>query len=265
MGVPFAGEVAIDKGDHCLPEFHLDVYMGLVFVNLSDTPRPLADRFGGIESMLEAFEPQRFDTALPSSEEHWQANWKLAMENAMESYHLFKVHRSTLEQVTPTRGAYYVAGNAEWTLTGGEMKDDAGALEKWFRGSYPDVYHHYLLISLPPSFVGIMDYSSLGWISVYPTGSDQCHIRSGALTEGGYGSEDKDSQAFTEAFFAEDKAICERVQKGMYSQKGRGGKLVEMERVVVDFHQFLASRLFGSAVDPFVDHSANTVFDRTKT
>ena len=112
MGIPFPGAVTIKKGDHCLPEFHLGIYMGLVFVNLSDAPRPLEHRFSGIESLIEVFEPQRFDTALPPSEEHWHANWKLTMENAMESYHLFKVHRDTLEQVTPTRSAYYVAGNA---------------------------------------------------------------------------------------------------------------------------------------------------------
>ena len=141
------------------------------------------------------------------------------------------------------------------------MKDNAGVLAKWLRGSYPDAYQHYLLISLPPSFVGIMTYDSFGWISVYPTGSDQCLIRAGALTEGSYGLEDEDSQAFTAAFFGEDKAICERVQRGMYSQRGRGGKLVEMERVVVDFHQFLASRLFGAATAPFFDRSADTVFN----
>ena len=45
-------------------------------------------------------------------------------------------------------------------------------------------------------------------------------------------------------FFLEDKLICERVHKGMSARKGRGGKLVDMERVVTDFHQFLATRLF---------------------
>ena len=50
---------------------------------------------------------------------------------------------------------------------------------------------------------------------------------------------------FAEAFFKEDKAICERVQKGMRSQLSGGGQLVDMEHVIVGFHQFLATRLFG--------------------
>ena len=61
----------------------------------------------------------------------WQAqrgaaNWKLIVENGMESYHLFKVHEKTLEKVTPTRGAYYIEGSAAWTLTGGAIVQGGG-------------------------------------------------------------------------------------------------------------------------------------------
>ena len=58
------------------------------------------------------FEPARFSIALPSSSETWWANWKLAMENAMESCHLFKVHKETLETITPSKQAYYIAGSS---------------------------------------------------------------------------------------------------------------------------------------------------------
>ena len=51
-------------------------------------------------------------------------------------------------------------------------------------------------------------------------------------------------EQFTNAFFEEDRRICERVQTSMSAVKGRGGKLVDLERVVTDFHQFLATRLF---------------------
>ena len=53
------------------------------------------------------------------------------------------------------------------------------------------------------------------------------------------------SDDFTKTFFQEDQDICERVQRGMNSKLSRGGKLVDMERVVVDFHQFLGTRLGG--------------------
>ncbi|MGI9316136.1 MAG: SRPBCC family protein, partial [bacterium] len=109
---------------------------------------------------------------------------------------------------------------------------------------------HYLLISLPPNFVGIMTYDSLGWLNILPEGSEHSNIRAGAIFDSSAGSESAESQVFTEAFFAEDKWICARVQRGMHSCQGSGGQLVEKERVVVDFHQYLASRLFSHTPTP---------------
>ena len=72
--------------------------------------------------------------------------------------------------------------------------------------------------------------------------------------------EDSASKEFTNAFFAEDKAIRERVQQGMSACKTCGGQLVEMERIVVDFHQYLATRIFGVASTPRFDNPKSTVF-----
>ena len=171
-----------------------------------------------------------------------------AVENAAESYHLFKVHSETLELYTPTRGAYYVAGNSEFTLTGGHNKRERGGwFSRLFEDDYPEVLDHYLLVALPPSFVGILGYGSFGWLSAHPTSATSCTIRSGQLALPESGGDDPDTTAFTEAFFAEDKTICETVQRGMGSQLGQGGQLVDMEKPVVDFHQYVATRLFERA------------------
>ncbi len=58
------------------------------------------------------------------------ATWKLAME----SYHLFKVHREMLETVTPTKQAFYLEGGLNWSLTGGRYTDTSGMLTKWLVG-----------------------------------------------------------------------------------------------------------------------------------
>ena len=39
----------------------------------------------------------------------------------------------------------------------------------------------------------------------------------------------------------------------MLARHSRGGKLVDMERVVVDFHQFLASRLGGETPSSYFE------------
>ncbi|MCO7224942.1 aromatic ring-hydroxylating dioxygenase subunit alpha [Pleionea sp. CnH1-48] len=259
-GVPFPGDVVVDKEEHCLPGFQLESWMGLLFVNLSDKPLSLSERLRGIKEYLAFFQPERFSNGYHGETEHWQANWKLAVENGIESYHLFKVHKDTLETVTPSKQSFYVAGSSEWAITGGRMVETQSKLMKWLSGSHPEAYNHYLLIFLPPSFIGIMTYESFDWIQVLPDGPERCVIRSGGIMEYSGSYKDKALEQFNADFMAEDKAICERVQRGMHAQTGHGGKLVSMEKVVVDFRQFLASRLFNSVPDDFFQSEQAHIF-----
>ena len=250
QAIPYNKVIAVDREAHGLKRLALDVWNGLVFVSLDEEAAPLRERLNGIDEFLRLFQPETFSYVSQGETEIWRTNWKLAMENAMESYHLFKVHETTLEVVSPTRDAYYIAGSSEWSLTGGATQ----RTEKATKG-YNEFYGHYILVQLAPSFVGILSYGSFGWLSAHPIDAQTTQIRSGAtlLKEAGAGRD----AAFTKAFFKEDKDMCERVQKGMRSQLAKGGKLVDMEQVVVDFHQFLASRLTGGgATTPRIEHEA---------
>jgi phenylpropionate dioxygenase-like ring-hydroxylating dioxygenase large terminal subunit len=135
------------------------VWHGLVFVNLDVEAALFESRLGDIDRYLQAYEPESFSAVSQGEIETWSTNWKLAMENAMESYHLFKVHEQTLEVFLPTRDAYYIAGSSEWSLTGGLTQRKKGLLEKMFS---EEIHDHYVLVSLPPSFVGVLSYGSLG-------------------------------------------------------------------------------------------------------
>lgn len=243
--IPYNKLIAVDREDHQLVKYSVDTWNGLVFVNLDRNAKPLSDRFAGIDSYLQLFEPETFDQVSSGETEIWQTNWKLAIENAMESYHLFAIHENTLETYSPTRDAYYIAGSSEWTLTGGATKREKGLIEKLLGSSHNELFDHYVLVSLPPSFVGIISYGTFGWLSSHPIDANTTQIRSGSTYVGRGLEESAQSTAFTKAFFREDKDICERVQKGMYSKLSKGGKLVDMERIVVDFHQFLGTRLGG--------------------
>ncbi len=251
LGAPLTGAIKPDKEKHCLPVFSVECWNGLVFINLSQEPEPLSRRLAGLDDYLGWFDLSCFKEAYHMPAEHWQANWKLAVENGIESYHLFKVHKETLEPMTPSKQAYYVAGSAEWTLTGGLMKDDRSTLAKWFSDKHPDAYNHYLLIFLPPSFIGILTYDGLHWIQVLPVDAEHCTVIAGGLSEHKVRSFEAAEFDFTRAFLEEDKVICERVQRATHARIGRGGKLVELEQILVDFRHYLGSRLFGSQPEDF--------------
>jgi choline monooxygenase len=71
---------------------------------------------------------------------------------------------------------------------------------------------------------------------------------------------DKVTQNFVAQFLQEDKDMCERVQRGMGSSHHQGGKLLEMERIVVDFHQYLAKHLFNSPTSDLVETESANMF-----
>ena len=61
------------------------------------------------------------------------------------------------------------------------------------------------------------------------------------------------ASGYTAAFLEEDRAICERVQTGMAARASAGGRLVPLERVVVDFHHYLAWHLIGESPERHVE------------
>lgn len=262
-GAPFVGEVKLDKSTHCLPKFSVVEWLGLVFVCLDPSPPSFADKVSGIEQYLEIFELSRFPKSYHLPTEYWDANWKLAIENGIESYHLFKVHKETLEVATPTKKAFYVTGSAQWAITGGEIKDERSTLSKWLTGSYPKAYQHYLLLYLPPSLIAVIDYEGMHWINVMPTSAESCVVNAGGISKYNITNFDTPEFTFMKAFLQEDQDICERVQRGMHSQKTSGGKLVSMEKILVDFRQYLAKQLFNAKVDERTNSEAESMFLKT--
>jgi choline monooxygenase len=86
------------RARHGLFEVRSQVWMGMVFVNLSGDARAFADYVAPLVERWEAFtgvgELERLVSAPPEgvSSLEVQANWKLAVENYLESYHLPFVH-----------------------------------------------------------------------------------------------------------------------------------------------------------------------------
>ena len=265
--IPYNESIEVDRSQHQLTRFKVATWNGLVFTSLNNNVAPLEERVAAINNYLTQFVPESFNQIRRGETEYWNANWKLAMENAMESYHLFQVHENTLQPWSPTSGAYYIAGSSEWTLTGGTTQSNRELIEQTLGPDHDELLEHYVLVALPPSFVGIVSYGSFGWLSAHPVDENTTRIRSGATY---FGQEAQPSDAleqlddFTRSFFEEDKAICERVQRGMRSRHAKGGKLVDMERVVVDFHNYLATRLGQLPATPLFEDTAAKRWKSTK-
>ena len=123
----------------------------------------------------------------------------------------------------------------------------------------------YLLVSLPPGFVGLLSGGRFDWLSVHPVDIARCSVRTGSAVATAPGAIGKLARSIAESvsaavypmadFLPEDKAICERVQRGVAGDFVPG-RLVPMERVVADFGHYLDWRL--NNVEPPPVHTETT-------
>ena len=241
-GIPFPGSVEVDKELHCLPQFRLECMFGLVFVCLRDKAPPLEERYKGLGTYFSKYQVDDFRFSPSLGTEQWRANWKLAMENFLEGYHFFAVHKDTVEKAAPTNKVYYVEGCADWSVSGGQQTDYEETLLGNVKAKSNDI--EYLTICMPPNFVGLLYQDYISWARALPTGPTTCEITFGTASRQPF-KVSQSEQKFSERFFAEDRDICERVQRGMSSHRSKGGQLVELERAVVDFHHYWARGLLG--------------------
>ncbi|MEM1245845.1 MAG: aromatic ring-hydroxylating dioxygenase subunit alpha [Acidobacteriota bacterium] len=250
--VPYPGDIEIVKGDHGLHRYRLEEWAGVIFVTFSPRAPHLSERLAGLNEHLAHYELERYRfSARPEGLRTWKTNWKLALENGMESYHLFKVHRETLETLTPTAAAYYMTGSAPWSLTAGTYAQPGKRVGDEPAGIRDELeMNNYVLVSIPPTLVGILTPDSWGFISVLPTGPEECVVTGGASYPRQPKVRSSRSADFFEAFMEEDRVICERNQLAMSTRRARGGRMIQLERILVDFHQYLGQRLFDQEPDP---------------
>jgi phenylpropionate dioxygenase-like ring-hydroxylating dioxygenase large terminal subunit len=83
-----------DRHDHTLPELALEHWQGFVLVNLAAKPAPLAHQVEEIEKVLQPLDLASYKlVGTLDYDSPW--NWKVLVENFIESYHLKSLRRDT--------------------------------------------------------------------------------------------------------------------------------------------------------------------------
>ncbi|HYE76090.1 MAG TPA: SRPBCC family protein, partial [Blastocatellia bacterium] len=237
LGTPeFDGVENFNKETNCLPEFKVETWAGLVFVNLDRSATPLTDF---LEDIPERIKHHDLSAMKFAARKDWyiDCNWKIYVDNYLEGYHIPIVHPELNRELdynnyrTETKRYYSIQHSPIKQSTKGRLKVEGENTEAQYfwifpnlmLNVYPDNFSTNLIVPLGPE----RTLTIFEWYFCNPE-LPETQERIQRTIE------------FSDEIQIEDIRICEAVQRNLHSRTYSQGRYsVKRENGVHHFHGLL--------------------------
>ncbi len=252
------GAEGFEKTDWPLQEFRSEVWQGFVFVNLDGEAEPLASQYADFAAAIAPWDIGAMEIAIEMT---WDCafNWKVMVENWMESYHHIGAHARTLNLTMPgektwseAEQPHFIKAHLPYTP---EMRAGlaAGAVPGFaaIDGLSDEQAHEWGLYLGHSCFMLLTTHDRVIWYRLLPDGAEKCRLLTTTLVKRqakAAADWDQVLAAETEmlrAFHTEDMAVNAAVQRGLHSRMAVRGRLSHLEEPVWLIQRHLAARLRG--------------------
>ncbi|MEK6375027.1 MAG: aromatic ring-hydroxylating dioxygenase subunit alpha [Acidobacteriota bacterium] len=228
------GIECFDQRSMALPEFRVELWNELVFVNLDRDAPPLGEFLGDLGEKLDRRNYAGYRLA---ARKEWllDCNWKVYVDNYLEGYHIPIVHPGLFREIDYL--AYRTETRRNYSIQHAPLKrpDKIRVTSPGDEAEYFWVYPNLMLNVYPDNFSTNL---------IVPVG----HERTLTLFEWYFRDPDdpavKDTVAFSDEIQLEDIAICEAVQRGLRSSTYTSGRYSPVrENGVHHFHEMYAESM----------------------
>lgn len=256
IGVPMRDTFpGLDRGEFSLKPVRTDTAFGFVFVALRGDPPPVSKVWGALAEELTAYRIEEMVPLGPITTDTWNVDWKIAIDNYLESYHVPIGHPGLNRMFTPDyedqTAVASVARGVSWL----REKESSVWSERMYQRLVGRIATHLpekerrswrFYSALPNLGIDVFP-DQMDFFQVLPSGPGKCVVRS-AL----FGLPDMPPQMRALRFLSnrintqvnnEDRWLCERVQRGLASSSYQPGPLSKLERWMLEFHQVLRERI----------------------
>ncbi len=246
----------LDRTEWGLKPVRAQVALGFVFISLAGDPPPVDQTWGALAEELAPYRIEQMQPLGPLYIEHWDCDWKVAMDNYLESYHVPIGHPGLQRMFSPdyqdqvllpsgvARGISHMREqpSRNWSeryyqqLVGATVTDLPEPLRKrWsFYSALPN-----LGIDIYPD--------QMDFFQVLPRGPGKCTIRGGSFAHPDTRREMRVLRylcaRINRQVQREDEFLCNRVQRGLGSQAYEPGPLSQLESCMLQFHDLLRERI----------------------
>jgi len=242
--------VEFDRSASGLVRVRMEIWAGFVFITFNPDAVPLLEHLGDLPQRMAS---HKFDDMVCT----WtitlepRCNWKVILENAMETYHTGVVHRTTVgaqqSRNLPTTGEWkciqVTSGRSIATLPGTPPPFPAidGLDDDAQQGTYFTVIH--------PTLQFAVAQDCLWWLNVTPVAHDHSLLEIGgcfprAVTKtAGFAEKAADYYHRWEVVGREDSGILEKQQMALGSALYRPGRLSWRDEQVHALSNWVLDRL----------------------
>ena len=246
----------LERSQWGLKPVRSQVAFGFVFVCLEGEPPPLEEVWGELARELAPYRIAEMQPLGPMYTEHWDCDWKIAMDNYLESYHVPIGHPGLFRMFSPDY-------EDQVLLPGGVARGISYLREqpssRWSERFYQSLVvpttaelpeeqrRRWSFYSMLPN-IGIDIFpEQMDFFQVLPRGPGKCTIRGGSFARPDSRREMRVlrylGSRINRQVQREDEFLCGRVQRGLGSRSYEPGPLSGLENCMLQFHDLLRSRI----------------------
>lgn len=226
--------VDFDKREQRLPALAAEEWLGWIFVNADPAAQALSPQLAPLERALAPFDITHmkvFHTLeFPSA---W--NWKVMVDNFLESYHHIGAHTTTLQPFYPAAGTFVERLDGPFVLLENpSVEPSVGSL--WVACVYP-----CMLFAITRG-----ERPLVTWYDMRIRSHDRFDLSIRLLGDASFAADASAAEeiaGIVRAIHLEDIRMCEGVWRGLHSTYAHPGRLSHLEDSTWRFHEYLRSKI----------------------
>jgi phenylpropionate dioxygenase-like ring-hydroxylating dioxygenase large terminal subunit len=239
-----------DKSECRLPEARVEIWEGFVFVNLDPESEPLAPQLETLSRKLAGYHLSEMRTAaFVDYESEW--NWKVMMENALESYHHAGIHRDTLEPLFPARFTSHEDVDGPYVYHHIPTRDRVPVPAQFpVPEDLPyEQRRELLVVGVFPILILALQPGEMNCFSATPIAHKRHRVRfyfcthPDALDDPDLERKIENSKQLVDVIHRQDMKACADVQRGLESPFASPGRLSHLEKGIWQFDEWVLEKL----------------------
>jgi phenylpropionate dioxygenase-like ring-hydroxylating dioxygenase large terminal subunit len=246
----------LNLADYGLNAVRVEITLGFVWVCLAGNPPPPSQVWAPILDELAPYHLEDLVPTQPVYLEEWNVDWKIAMDNYLESYHVPIGHPGLNRLFTPDyedqRGVPGIARGFSWMREAPSSRWSERVYQKYVGAvtaahlPEPNRRSWRFYSCLPNLGIDVMP-EQVDFFQVLPRGPGKALIRGAA-----FGMPDDRREMRLMRWLGnrinvqvngEDRRLCERLQRGIADSSYRPGPLSQIEKWMLEFHDLLRTRI----------------------